>query len=86
MSFSNGQWQLVGITSYGYGCALSDYAGVYTRVSAYEKSISCFLKNDTLCMENMFVMKSSFPPRASSSFLIFSVFVISHLTHELCNA
>jgi trypsin len=26
---------VVGITSYGYGCADPDYAGVYTRVSSY---------------------------------------------------
>ena len=28
-------WVLVGITSYGRGCGLPDYAGVYTRVSVY---------------------------------------------------
>ena len=29
------RWVLVGITSYGAGCGDSRYAGVYTRVSAY---------------------------------------------------
>ena len=29
------RWYLIGITSYGQGCALSGYPGVYTRVSAY---------------------------------------------------
>ncbi|CAF0801590.1 unnamed protein product [Adineta steineri] len=29
------QWVLAGVTSYGRGCGLSSYAGVYTRISAY---------------------------------------------------
>ena len=29
------QWILAGITSYGTGCGLPSYAGVYTRVSMY---------------------------------------------------
>ncbi len=29
------QWVVVGITSYGYGCANPDYSGVYTRLSYY---------------------------------------------------
>ncbi|CAF1492183.1 unnamed protein product, partial [Adineta steineri] len=36
-----------GITSYGIGCALPEYAGVYTRVSVYEAWIKCFLENNT---------------------------------------
>jgi hypothetical protein len=28
-------WTLAGITSYGRGCGLSNYAGVYTRASRY---------------------------------------------------
>ena len=30
------RWVLAGITSYGAGCGDSRYAGVYTRVSAYD--------------------------------------------------
>ncbi len=29
------RWILAGITSYGVGCGLPDYAGVYTRASVY---------------------------------------------------
>jgi secreted trypsin-like serine protease len=52
MLFSNGQWILVGITSYGTGCALADHPGVYTRVSYYTQWISCFLSDNTSCIEN----------------------------------
>lgn len=30
------QWILIGITSFGEGCARPSYAGVYTRVAVYE--------------------------------------------------
>jgi secreted trypsin-like serine protease len=37
MMFSpNNQWVLVGLTSYGYGCAQPDSFGVYTRVAAFQ--------------------------------------------------
>ena len=34
------QWVLVGLTSYGEGCARPEYAGVYTRVAAYQSWIA----------------------------------------------
>ena len=34
------QWVLVGLTSYGEGCARAAYAGVYTRVAAYQSWIA----------------------------------------------
>ncbi|CAF0872210.1 unnamed protein product [Adineta steineri] len=52
MMFSNRQWNLIGITSYGTGCALPDYPGVYTRVSYYVDWISCFLTKNTSCIKN----------------------------------
>ncbi len=35
MFFTNNQWVLVGLTSYGHGCAEAGYAGIYTRVSFF---------------------------------------------------
>ncbi|CAF2091537.1 unnamed protein product [Rotaria magnacalcarata] len=39
-------WVLAGITSYGRGCALSNYAGIYTRVSAYTNWIQSIVDDD----------------------------------------
>ncbi|CAF1576748.1 unnamed protein product [Adineta ricciae] len=36
MFSSSKQWVLVGLTSNGIGCAQANYAGIYTRVAAYE--------------------------------------------------
>jgi secreted trypsin-like serine protease len=36
MFTTSNQWVLVGLISYGYGCALANYMGVYTRVAAYQ--------------------------------------------------
>src|SRR4051794_32212968 len=68
MMFSNGQWILVGITSYGTGCALADYPGVYTRVSYYKNWISCFLTDNITCIENSDFRQDSSSSKGSSIF------------------
>jgi secreted trypsin-like serine protease len=42
---SDNFWEVVGITSYGHGCAEPDYPGVYTRVAAYEMWINITMNN-----------------------------------------
>jgi hypothetical protein len=42
---SSEQWVLVGLTSYGYGCAQPGYSGVYTRIPAYVNWIHSFINN-----------------------------------------
>lgn len=60
MMFNDGRWELVGITSYGTGCALAEYAGVYTRVSIYVPWIQCLLLKNSSCINEIFIKKTSF--------------------------
>ena len=39
-------WVLTGIISYGYRCALRDYAVVYTRISVYVEWIKLIVGKD----------------------------------------
>jgi len=40
----NNRWTLVGVVSYGYGCAAEGMLGVYTRVSSYMDFINTYVK------------------------------------------
>ncbi|UJR23039.1 hypothetical protein I4U23_026065 [Adineta vaga] len=42
------RWLIVGITSYGHGCAVSFYAGVYTRISMYIDWIKSITEKDAI--------------------------------------
>ena len=66
MLFTNGRWELIGITSYGSGCGLPDYPGVYTRVTSYRNWISCFLLNDTSCIRSTSSMPNFVSSRTAS--------------------
>lgn len=46
MFSSSNRWVLVGLTSGGYGCALPDFSGVYTRVAPFTDWIRSYV-NDT---------------------------------------
>ncbi len=46
----NGDWKLAGITSWGEGCAIPGYYGVYTRVSNFRDFIGKYVSNINLTM------------------------------------
>jgi secreted trypsin-like serine protease len=49
MLFTNGRWQLTGITSYGGICGSPETAGIYTRVAYYDSFIQEIIQsNETL--------------------------------------
>ena len=74
-------WILAGITSYGYRCALPDYAGVYTRTSAYMTWIQSIVGNDgivTIQQSNATIYHHV------SHFLVFvafSLMIVNHFYH-----
>jgi secreted trypsin-like serine protease len=85
MLFSNGQWILVGITSYGTGCALADHPGVYTRISYYSKWISCFASDNSSCADKKEYKKGLFLSTGVSIFyknifILFFCFVTLNLS------
>jgi secreted trypsin-like serine protease len=42
MFSSNNQWLLIGLTSFGVGCANKQYSGIYTRVAAFQNWIKTY--------------------------------------------
>ena len=46
MMFNDGQWHLIGVTSYGSNCAFPGFAGVYTRVTSFSSFIQKIITSD----------------------------------------
>jgi secreted trypsin-like serine protease len=75
MTFVNGVWQLHGLTSYGIGCALPGYPGVYTRVSYYInwiKSITQFNEITTITTTKKPTRATTTNRKTSSKKLVFN--------------
>jgi hypothetical protein len=50
----NQTWQIVGITSYGEGCARARKPGVYTRVSVYRDWINNTINKNRILSDTQF--------------------------------
>ncbi|CAF3826325.1 unnamed protein product [Rotaria sordida] len=57
MAFTtNNQWVLVGATSNGIGCARENYAGVYTRIAAYQAWIQSITSGQFISLTSSSLM------------------------------
>lgn len=50
MAFVDKRWILVGLTSYGEGCARANAPGIYTRVSTFVSTIQYVLDNPSAAL------------------------------------
>jgi secreted trypsin-like serine protease len=73
-STKKGRWILTGIISYGYRCALRDYAGVYTRISVYIDWIKSIIDNDGIVTIEE---SRAIPTKASNLIIIIALSLIS---------
>jgi secreted trypsin-like serine protease len=78
MLFSEDQWILVGITSYGTSCGLADHPGVYTRVSSYQNWISCFLFDNITCIDDL-IQKNTFSFSSGATIVVKNIFFLFSL-------
>ena len=65
MFSSSNQWILVGLTSFGEGCARRGSAGIYTRVAAFQDWITATMNNSGC--------------KQTSSIFILSFIIFAHL-------
>jgi secreted trypsin-like serine protease len=69
-------WVLAGITSYGRGCGLPDYAGVYTRVSMYVDWIQSIVGDDGIV---------TIPQNKANIYSMSNLIVIHIYRSKICN-
>jgi secreted trypsin-like serine protease len=76
MFTSSNQWLLVGLTSNGVGCAQAAYAGVYTRVAAFQSWIKSYTNDSSWITVNLQSSTSSTSTSHIFSFIALIFFVI----------
>ncbi|CAF2910948.1 unnamed protein product [Rotaria sp. Silwood2] len=64
---ASNQWVLVGLTSSGIGCARAEYAGMYTRVAAYENWINSNTNDFTSNLSSFMSTTSRNPVQATTT-------------------
>jgi len=77
MAFVNNSWILGGITSFGHGCALAGYPGVYTRVSSFVTFIDSIINLSAPTQSNS--NQSSFKGNVKDKLILMLMFWFSFL-------
>ncbi|CAF0941439.1 unnamed protein product [Adineta steineri] len=81
MAFVTDHWELVGITSNGYGCALPGHSGIYTRVPYFIPFINTIM-NQNQTLYSSLINLSSDCDRFQTTIIKYIILIISVL---VCN-
>ncbi|CAF3711820.1 unnamed protein product [Rotaria sp. Silwood1] len=83
MFTTSNQWVLVGVTSYGIGCARASYAGVYTRVAYYQDWIR-ITTSGAYTNATSSISAGIDPPTSTASLRTVHLLSIFHSLFHLC--